>query len=170
MKVVVAVDDSPTSGDLVNVICHRRWPDHAHFKLVSVIEPCNTAEEYGDDNWSLLLRAVDKRRIGNAEKICSHIHNRIENKVPKSTVEFEIRHGDARHEIINCAADWNADKILIGTKGRQICPYNLLGSVSRAVASNAHCSVEIVRPISRLKRQPLSTRLLMLNKPKVRHS
>ncbi len=146
MKILVAVDDSPASGDLVDVICHRHWPDEARFKLVSVVEPFEAAEDCGDQNWNLLLRDVDQRRIDQAEKICSQIRNRIENKVPQSSVEIEILHGDARDEILNCAVQWQADKILIGAKGRKVCSYKILGSVSRAVATNAPCSVEIVRP------------------------
>ena len=47
--------------------------------------------------------------------------------------------------ILKEARDWNADLIVMGSHGRQGADRFLLGSVSEAVATHAHCSVEIIR-------------------------
>jgi nucleotide-binding universal stress UspA family protein len=60
-------------------------------------------------------------------------------------VHFEIRHGSPKTEIIRTATEWEANRILIGAHGHNVCPHNLMGSVSRAVAEHAPCSVEIVK-------------------------
>ena len=48
------------------------------------------------------------------------------------------------------AEKWGADCIFVGARGLNGLERLLLGSVSTAVASYAHCSVEVVRPQFRL--------------------
>ena len=47
--------------------------------------------------------------------------------------------------ILDCAAEWGADLIIVGSHGRKGIARFVLGSVSEAVARYARCSVEIVR-------------------------
>lgn len=60
-------------------------------------------------------------------------------------VTTSVTTGDARSVILDAAAEWNADLIVLGSRGRTGLGRFLLGSVSEAVARHAHCSVEIVR-------------------------
>jgi nucleotide-binding universal stress UspA family protein len=53
--------------------------------------------------------------------------------------------GDPKTRIIDHAAEWHADLIVLGSHGRKGFDRFLLGSVSEAVARHASCSVEIVR-------------------------
>ena len=53
--------------------------------------------------------------------------------------------GDAKTRIIDNAAKWPADLIVVGSHGWKGLNRFLLGSVSEAVARHAPCSVEIVR-------------------------
>ena len=141
MKVLVAMDDSVYSKDMLHLICRRRWPQDVQFKIVTVIEPIPA---FGHDEEELALE-IQKRRDKYAEKLCVDARHYVEQHVPGSIVHFEIREGKASREILLAATDWEANKILIGAHGHGICPHNLLGSVSRSVAERAHCSVEIVR-------------------------
>jgi len=52
---------------------------------------------------------------------------------------------DPRHAIIETAADWPADLIVMGSHGRRGFDRLLLGSVAESVLRHAQCSVEIVR-------------------------
>jgi hypothetical protein len=56
--------------------------------------------------------------------------------------------GDPKSKIIDMAAEWSADLIVLGSHGRSGLNRFLMGSVSEAVARHAHCSVEIVRSAS----------------------
>jgi nucleotide-binding universal stress UspA family protein len=47
--------------------------------------------------------------------------------------------------ILDEAERWDADLIVLGSHGYNGWQRFLLGSVSHAVATHAHCSVEIVR-------------------------
>ena len=53
--------------------------------------------------------------------------------------------GDPKIAIIDEAEHWGADLIIVGTHGYNALERLWLGSVSRAVASHAKCSVQIVR-------------------------
>jgi universal stress protein A len=53
--------------------------------------------------------------------------------------------GDAKKMILDEAADWPADLIVVGSHGRKGIGRVLLGNVSEAVARHAACSVQIVR-------------------------
>jgi nucleotide-binding universal stress UspA family protein len=67
----------------------------------------------------------------------------------------EVLSGNPREIILNDAKKWNADLIVVGSHGRRGFKRFLLGSVSEAVAMNAHCSVVVVRraaPTSRKAR------------------
>ncbi len=56
-----------------------------------------------------------------------------------------VREGDPKTVTLDCAAEWRADLIVVGSQGRKGATRFVLGSVSEAVARHAHCSVEIVR-------------------------
>lgn len=141
MKVVVALDDSVYSKEMLHAICRRRWSQDVQFKILSIIEPI-PAFAHEEEGLSIEIK---KRRHAYVEKFCSEARHYIEQHVPGAIVHFEVREGKPSNEIILAASQWEANKILIGAHGHGICPHNLLGSVSRSVAERAKCTVEIVR-------------------------
>ena len=54
--------------------------------------------------------------------------------------------GDPRTVILDMAANWPADLIVVGSHGRTGLDRFLLGSVSERVVRHAPCSVQVVRP------------------------
>ena len=60
-------------------------------------------------------------------------------------VKTAVEIGDIRETIIDSAAAWNADLIVVGSHGPRGIRRFTLGSVVEFVASHAKCSVEIVR-------------------------
>jgi nucleotide-binding universal stress UspA family protein len=148
MKVVLAIDDSPYSDHVVDAVCHRHWPADTEFKIVSVIEPMELHNSIENEFASEMTKITDKRRRY-FQQMDEAARERILEEVPGSIVHFDIRNGNVRDEIISAALEWDADRILVGARGRDICPNRVLGSVSSAVASHAPCSVEIVRPLNK---------------------
>jgi nucleotide-binding universal stress UspA family protein len=60
-------------------------------------------------------------------------------------VTSSVEEGDARSVILDRAATWDTDLIMVGSHGRTGLVELLMGSVSEAVSRHAGCSVEIVR-------------------------
>jgi nucleotide-binding universal stress UspA family protein len=60
-------------------------------------------------------------------------------------ISAQIIEGHTLSVILDEAANWEADLIVLGSHGYRRVKRFLLGSVSSAVASHADCSIEIVR-------------------------
>lgn len=145
MKILVALDDSPYSGRVLESLTRRKFAASTQLKLLTVIEPL--PEEV--DHKITQTHQINEGRKNAARKLLEKSREALANKLPDRNVHFEIREGDPREQIIDCASEWNASLILIGAHGHGLCPTHHLsdhvGSVSRDVASNANCSVEVVR-------------------------
>jgi nucleotide-binding universal stress UspA family protein len=63
-------------------------------------------------------------------------------------VDTAVKVGDVGESIIDSAAEWCADLIVVGSHGQKGIQRFLLGSVSEFVARHAKCSVEIIRTAS----------------------
>ena len=56
-----------------------------------------------------------------------------------------IKKGDPKRVLVDESEHWGADSIFVEARGLRLIERFLLGSVSAAVATRAHCSVEVVR-------------------------
>ena len=57
-----------------------------------------------------------------------------------------VLEGDPKKVITKHAEEWQADMIFVGAHGATRTERFLMGSVSSAITSRAHCSVEVIRP------------------------
>lgn len=145
MKVIIAVDESAYCKRVLETIAARKWPVDTAFKILSVVEPVKW-DEVENESWSDVTKQAFSRRKKMANRVCAEGKEIIEAKHPDCTVHMDVREGNPRHEIIEAAIDWMADKILIGAHGHDLCDRFVWGGVSRAVTVKSPCSVEIVRP------------------------
>jgi len=153
MRILIAIDDSPYSALVVDSIISRSWPAGSIFKIVTVLEPLDPSsgkEIYKE--FSDTLAAISRRRKSAALKNCKKVCERIESAVKGAQVECAILEGAPRKEIVNLAVEWCADRIMMGAHSSDVCPHNLLGSVSRGVANHAPCTVEIIRSAAQRKK------------------
>ena len=58
----------------------------------------------------------------------------------------EVTSGKAFVEIVNRAREWNADLIVLGSKGTTSLEEIVVGGTAEAVMKQASCSVLVVRP------------------------
>jgi len=145
IRLLIGVDSSADSNAAVEAVCNRHWPRGTEVGLLVVVDTVmplssNPSEspamkwiEVGDEsNWSQVREIFEPA----AERIRSAgLH-----------AEVLIRRGNPADEILEEAHTWGADCIFVGAKGTRGIDRLLLGSVSSAVSSRAHCSVEVVRP------------------------
>ncbi|MBM3728400.1 MAG: universal stress protein [Acidobacteria bacterium] len=140
MKILLAVDGSHFSLAAADAVALRPWPPGTIVRVVHVNESAGEPTEVNPARMQPPFPpppdAIEKA-LG-----------RLEGHQLK--VEAKILPGRPKSAILDEARDWGADLIVVGSHGMSGIERFVLGSVSQAVASHAHCSVEIVRTM----RQP----------------
>lgn len=147
MRILVATDGSPGSDVVLDELLRRPWPAGSEVKIVSVadlsltydIEPWVAIPGYHDS----LKKAIVDVAVAAVEAAVERIEREGEGRL---AVSYELLHGSAKRAIVDAAAAWGADLILVGAAGRGRVDHLIIGSVSQSVAANAKCSVEIIRP------------------------
>ena len=147
MKILLAVDGSSFSEEAVKEVARRPWPTGSEVRVVYVVEtpppppPEMWAGSYEDyfgelNQWK---RAQGREALASATRVLDAREDRT------LGVTAEMLEGPPKRRIPEEAESWGADLIVLGPHGYGFWDRLLLGSVSRAVASHAPCSVLIVR-------------------------
>jgi nucleotide-binding universal stress UspA family protein len=146
MKILLATDGSDYSKAAVNSVAERSWPKDSEVRIVSAMEIpyAPTTEAWVlPSGYNTELERVAREQ---AEAAVKDAVERIESgKASGLEIITKIISGSAREVILDEAKRWDADLIVLGSHGYSGWQRFLLGSVSHAVATHAHCSVEIVR-------------------------
>lgn len=145
MKVLIAIDDSQYSSAAIESVINGNWPGDSRFKVIMVTEPL-----YGPYDFAGVY-LIDSM-IEADKQFAEHCRNLVERRIAQLQGRFgaenasgEVLKGPIAETIINEAKSWNADLIVMGSHGRKGFNKFLLGSVAQSVASNAPCSIEIVK-------------------------
>jgi nucleotide-binding universal stress UspA family protein len=145
MKLLLAVDDSPYSTIAVNAIAERPWPPGTAVRVLSVVKdiPPPATEVWMAAASIEVAQRAQQEEIKRAEQLTKSVAGSL--KVAGLTVETAVHKGDPRSVIVDEAADWAADLIIVGSHGYTGIKRWLLGSVAQSVVNHAPCSVEVVR-------------------------
>jgi nucleotide-binding universal stress UspA family protein len=129
-RVLLATDGSETSDQAARAVAARPWPEGSEFRVISVDEP-----------W------VIKSSRAKQEKDPQEAVSTAEQVLGSAGLKAwgEVLSGKPKEAILEEAQKWGADLIVVGSHGRRGLKRFFLGSVSEAVAMNAHCSVVVVR-------------------------
>jgi nucleotide-binding universal stress UspA family protein len=136
MKVLLAVDASPSGCDVVKETAARPWPAGTEFRLVHVVDPFL----YPDA--PLMVQMVDRAGAELLGRAAAELKHSAKN------VTTEVLHGVPRLRILEAANQWGADLIFIGSHGLSGFTRFFLGSTTRDVLRKARCPVEVVRGIA----------------------
>ena len=140
MRILVGVDDSKFSEEAVRAIVTEFRPQGSQVRVLHVLQPIAvSAPPQMSPHYAPELEDQAKK----AEEIVERAAKTL--RAAGFKVDTSIEKGDIRLKLIDAAAEWNADLILVGSHGRSAIPRLVLGSVAEFVARNAYCSVEIVR-------------------------
>ncbi|HZP47336.1 MAG TPA: universal stress protein [Vicinamibacterales bacterium] len=149
MRIVLAIDDSPCSDAAVHAVLDRVKPEETEVLVLHAVEwpkhlsPAMQFAEGPAAADDVLGIHEEARRRGRllVERACAAL---LQSHFSACS---EVRdEGDARAVILDRAAEWRADLIVVGSHGRRGLDRWLLGSVSDAVVRHARCSVAVVRP------------------------
>ena len=142
MKILLAVDDSRFSEVATQAVIRQIRPEQAEVCVLHIVEPLLLISEFRLGNLEG-LKASEKQLRKDGEELVTRAEQLL--RTAGFKVHTKIREGDHRAEIIDQAADWGADLIVLGSHGRKGLNRFLLGSVAEFVARHADCSVQIVR-------------------------
>ena len=145
LRLLIGVDSSADSDAAVDAVCNRRWPKGTEVALLAVVDTVmpltSKPSEPSAMKW---IEVADESNWNQVRQIFEPAAQRI--RSAGLHAEILIRRGNPADEILEESHTWGADCIFVGAKGTRGVDRLLLGSVSSAVSSRAHCSVEVVRP------------------------
>ena len=129
-RVLLATDGSETASIAADELARRPWPEGSEFRIVTIAEP-----------WVIKSSRLEpEEAVTRAKQVLGSVGLKASG---------EVLSGNPKEIILEDAKKWNADLIVVGSHGRRGFKRFLLGSVSEAVAMNAHCSVVVVRGAAR---------------------
>jgi len=143
MKILLTIDDSKFSEAATQALIAQAQPKGTEVRVLHVIESLPAA--YSGGEWGYI---VDWQRVGQEQrKQAETLLTRAAKTLRDAgfTVTTAIEEGSPKSIIVDSAAKWPADLIVLGSHGRKGLDRFLLGSVSEAIARHAPCSVQIVR-------------------------
>lgn len=144
MRILVAIDESPYADAVAAMLVSQMKTAEADIRLLHVVDPfpMKLAEAKGSREHPDLEAARTEQRT-EAERLLERAADRL--RAAGFSATWFVQEGDPREAILDDAATWDADLIVMGSHGRSGLQRWLMGSVSDAVARHATCSVEIVR-------------------------
>lgn len=83
--------------------------------------------------------------IQEAQELAAQGRRRVQEIFPDWRVSSEVYTGTPAWVLIDAAKSLNADLIVVGSQGRSAIGRLFLGSVSKRIATDAHCSVRVAR-------------------------
>jgi nucleotide-binding universal stress UspA family protein len=141
MKVLIAVADKHLGKAIADFVKQHPWPEKVEFKILHVVEPFplgSTQPSYATE------RLIDEdRKLG--LRIIGVVSSELKRALPKAQIDEEIVVGTPNNTILETAAKWPADLIVMGSHCCTRFDRVVLGSVPLSVTSHAPCSVAIVR-------------------------
>jgi len=136
VRIVIGTDGSRSAEAAVSAVAGRLWPAGAEAKVIAVLEPMMaTSPDWIQASSSDQKEWLRKKVVASEERL----------RASGLIVSSKFQEGDPKRILIDEAEEWEADCIFVGAKGLRGLERFLLGGVSAAVVSRAHCSVEVVR-------------------------
>jgi nucleotide-binding universal stress UspA family protein len=129
VRIIAGVDGSIDSWIAIETIGRREWHPDTEIRLVTALEPTV------DEDFEYRQQKADELR--------RHAVETFEKSGWR--VSSIVKPARAKDLLLEESESWNADAVFLGARGYRLFESILLGSVSYALSSRAHCSVEVVR-------------------------
>jgi nucleotide-binding universal stress UspA family protein len=146
MNILLAIDDSACSAAATHAVIEQFVPSHTRVHVLHADDwPNGMPPSMGFAEGTAAATHVlglHRLRRSNAAALLESTAEQL--RRAGFTTAASLRDGDPRETIVDCAREWHADLIVVGSNGKKGFE-RLLGSVSDSVARHAPCSVEIVR-------------------------
>ena len=144
MRILLATDGSEYSQAAVKMIIAQAQSKEIELRVLYVVEPIRTYISADlIPHYVPHVEEIEEDRKRQAQQLVERIVTQLCKAGFKSSGLVEA--GDPKSKIIEQAAEWPADLIVLGSHGWKGLNRFLLGSVSEAVFRHAPCSVQVVR-------------------------
>lgn len=137
LRILIGLNCSASAETALRKVLIRAWPEGTELRIVAVDDGVST---------------IKTDAIIAANHNAGEYHSVVEGKFVKLAesrglmVSAGIKKGEPEQVLIREAQDWEADCIVVGSRGTNASSWGLFGkSVSAGLAANAPCSVEIIR-------------------------
>ncbi len=145
MKILLAIDGSAHSAAALEEVASRQWPSGSEVEVLTIVH--STTPLLLDPAFVLAAAYVETtqelRRL--APGLLDAAAARLRRDHADLRIITKVLEGPPRDLIVQEAADWGADLIVLGSHGHGPLRQALLGSVATGVAADAACAVEIIR-------------------------
>jgi len=146
MRVLIAIDESKCSEMALQSVLKRRWSEDTEFKILSVFEPLATqCVGWHAAYMPLTLIEAEQELLRYRKELVEENVSQLRKAFGENRVSGLVLEGYAWRTVVEEAARWNADLIIVGSHGRSGVAKFFIGSVAEAIASHANCSVEIIK-------------------------
>jgi nucleotide-binding universal stress UspA family protein len=157
MRILLAIDDSKYLQAAIRRLVAQVQRKRAEVCVLHVVEPISAYISAGMvPHFVPYVAKVEEDRKKQAKTLVQRAARELRKAGFKASEAVEA--GDPKARIIDHAADWKADLIVVGSHGWRGLNRFLMGSVSEAVVRHADCSVEVVRIPTHLRRSKRATR------------
>ena len=135
MRIVMAVDGSEYSEAAVRAVISHMRPESAEMLVLHIVD---TRLVSTPPQWTQATSPFTEAResVARAAELL---------RGAGFTSSTRVVEGEVRSSILDVAAEWPADLIILGSHGRTGLRRFTLGSVAETVARYARCSVMIIR-------------------------
>lgn len=136
-NILVPLDGSSYAKVTTDFLVNHRWTGHTNVKLLHAIEPL-ADDVYTDEANETALHAK-------AQKLLNEVAKQLTAFLPSVTISQLITRGEPQEVILNEAAMWPADLIVLGSHSHHDPHKTSIGSVALTVLGKTRSTVIIVR-------------------------
>lgn len=144
MRAVIGFDGSVGGGEAVELATSIAWPAGSSLRVVTVIEPSAVmvGAPWAPGGFSLSSE-IEAQAHAYVEERLAEVGERLAG--PDRTVEGVALRGRPASVIVDDAAGFDANLIIVGSRGHGMVAALVLGSVSAEVVDHASCPVLVAR-------------------------
>ena len=132
LRIVIGMNCSASAEKAIQKVLTRLWPEGTELRIVAVDDGVSTikADSIISDAEHNPITAGKFVKLAESKGLL---------------ISAGIKEGDPEEVLIAAADDWEADCIVVGSRGVKGSSWLFGNSVSAALAAHARCSVEIIR-------------------------
>ena len=140
MRLLLAVDDSEYSQAAVEQVATHFNPQTTEIKMLHVVPPVSySLPPQMSRGYTPEMEELVKEALVHLDKLAKKL------RTAGFAVDATVAKGEVRSTILDFAADYRADLIVVGSHGHTGLERLLLGSVAESVVRHARTSVLVVR-------------------------